>query len=81
MGITDDQDIPMKILWLASQFGLAKGLAGEGMWDFFVDRVPKSMRFFVFPSTYIVLGIGRFLSAISILLAGDWIGNTITLES
>ncbi|XVF47177.1 hypothetical protein PTKIN_Ptkin03bG0088200 [Pterospermum kingtungense] len=80
LGIKDNEVVPMKILWLAPQFGflgIASGLAGEGMSDFFLDRLPKSMRFFVLPLTYGVRGSGRFLSAISILLARDWIGDTI----
>ncbi|XWS71293.1 hypothetical protein CRYUN_Cryun03dG0126200 [Craigia yunnanensis] len=80
LGITDDEAVPMKILWLAPQFGLlgiANGLAGEGMWNFFRDRVPRSMWFFVFPLTQGVLGIGRFLSAFSIWLVQDWIGDSV----
>lgn len=57
--------------------GIANGLAGDGMWYFFNDRLPKPMRFFAFPLTLAVLGSGRFLSAISILLAREWIGDTI----
>ncbi|XVF47178.1 hypothetical protein PTKIN_Ptkin03bG0088300 [Pterospermum kingtungense] len=80
LGITEDQFIPMKILWLAPQFGLLgidQGLAEEGVYAFFLDRVSQSIKFFAFPLTQGVLGIGRFLSAISVLVTGDWIRDTI----
>ncbi|XVE84394.1 hypothetical protein DITRI_Ditri17bG0009000 [Diplodiscus trichospermus] len=81
LGITDNQQvIPMKILWLAPQFGLlgiANGLAAKGMWHFFSDRVPQSMRFFAYPLTLAVLCFGRFLSATSVLLARHWIRDTV----
>ncbi|XVE59834.1 hypothetical protein DITRI_Ditri05aG0078600 [Diplodiscus trichospermus] len=57
--------------------GIANGLIEEGMPYFFDDRLPQSMKFFRVPLTLCVLGIGRFVSAISILLAQGWIGNTI----
>ena len=48
LGITDNQVMPMKMIWLAPQFGLLgipNWLGGKGTYNFFNDRVPNLVLF------------------------------------
>ncbi|XVE59838.1 hypothetical protein DITRI_Ditri05aG0079000 [Diplodiscus trichospermus] len=72
--------IPMNIIWLAPQYGLlgiANGLVDEGMSNFFYDCLPQSMKFFVVPLMCGVMGVGSFISGISVFLGHGWIDDTV----
>ncbi|EOY20404.1 Uncharacterized protein TCM_046304 [Theobroma cacao] len=78
--ISEDDTIPMTILWLAPQFFLlrvVKGILGKGLKHLFYDRVPVWMWFLEYPFNEGVLGFGRFVSVFSLLFARPLIGNTI----
>ncbi|OMO65591.1 Proton-dependent oligopeptide transporter family [Corchorus olitorius] len=79
-GETQEEFLPMKILWLAPQFfllGIVNGLVGEVQRHFFYERVP--LRFMVFESPFnqALMCIGRFLAALSVLVARNWIHDSI----
>ncbi|XP_017982555.1 PREDICTED: protein NRT1/ PTR FAMILY 5.10 isoform X1 [Theobroma cacao] len=78
--ISEDDTIPMTILWLAPQFfllGIVEGVIGKGLKYLFYDRVPVSMWVLEYPFNGGVLGFGRFVSVILLLLSRPWIGDTI----
>ncbi|KAK6235422.1 hypothetical protein SCA6_010759 [Theobroma cacao] len=78
--ISEDDTIPMTILWLAPQFfllGVVKGILGKGLKHLFYDKVPVWMWFLEYPFNEGVLGFRRFISVFSLLFARPWIDDTI----
>ncbi|KAK7816929.1 protein NRT1/ PTR FAMILY 5.4 [Quercus suber] len=72
--------ISMSILWLLPQFillGLAEGLVEEGLWEFFIKHVTKSMWNSGQLLTGCILSFGNFFSIPCVQLGGSWFKGTI----
>ena len=72
--------ISMSILWLLPQFillGLTEGLVEEGLWEFFIKHVTKSMWNSGLLLTGCILSFGNFFSIPCVQLGGSWFKGTI----
>ncbi|KAJ9146094.1 hypothetical protein P3X46_028404 [Hevea brasiliensis] len=76
----ENRKIPMSVLWLVPQFfllGFIKGLAEDGLREFFYNQVDKSMKLFETPFNGLVIGIGKFLIVFFIPFRRSWFGDAI----
>ncbi|KAK9933874.1 hypothetical protein M0R45_021047 [Rubus argutus] len=82
----DNSIISMSVLWLIPQFsllGVMRGLAVEGLVEFFADGVVEddgklTARYYGWHAGDFVLGIGRLMTAVSILvLRHTWLDESI----
>ena len=72
--------ISMSILWLLPQFillGLTEGLVEEGLWEFFIKHVTKSMWNSGQLLTGCILSFGNFFSIPCVQLVRSWFKGTI----
>lgn len=70
--------IPMSILWLTPQYlllGIMGGLVEKGMEGCFYNLVPGSMKDYELPFDKIVMGMGKFLTILTIFVCRGWFGN------
>ncbi|XP_022849920.1 protein NRT1/ PTR FAMILY 5.5-like [Olea europaea var. sylvestris] len=68
------------IFSLTPQFiflGIMKGLSEGGLQSFFRSQVPESLKNYGPPFGECVIGIGKFLSIVCILIFGSWFGHDI----
>ncbi|KAK9912602.1 hypothetical protein M0R45_036458 [Rubus argutus] len=88
-GVKDDQSktSSMSIFWLVPQFsllGIMEGLAVDGLIDFVVDRVAGDddkavVRYYASHTTDFVIGVGKLLTALSVLaFRRRWFNDSIT---
>lgn len=82
----EDSRISMSVLWLIPQFsllGIMRGLAKEGLVEFFADRVVETdgklmARYYGCHASDFVFGIGSLMTAVSILvLRHTWLDDNI----
>ena len=78
---SETDTISMSILWLLPQFillGLTEGLVEEGLWEFFIKHVTKSMWNSGLLLTGCILSFGNFFSIACVQLVRSWFeGPTI----
>ncbi|KAM5568921.1 protein NRT1/ PTR FAMILY 5.10-like [Rosa sericea] len=85
IGKPKPDEISMSILWLIPQFsllGFMRGLAADGLIEFFADRVDdngkRKARYYGSYASELVLGIGTLLTAVSIFgFRRTWLVNDI----
>ncbi|MBA0837300.1 hypothetical protein Goarm_009469, partial [Gossypium armourianum] len=72
------EKIPMSILWLTPQYlllGIMSGLVEAGMEGCFYNLVPGSMKVYELLFKEIVMGMGKFLSILTIFAFRGWFGD------
>ncbi|XP_022854230.1 protein NRT1/ PTR FAMILY 5.7-like, partial [Olea europaea var. sylvestris] len=78
--IYSEPSIHMDIFSLTPQFiflGVMEGLSVGGLQNFFCSQVSKSLRNYKTPFGECVIGIGKFLSILFILIFSRWFGHDI----
>ena len=77
---SETDTISMSILWLLPQYillGLTEGLVEEGLWEFFIKHVTKSMWNSGRLLTGCILSFGNFFSIPCVHLVRSWFKGTI----
>lgn len=72
------EKIPMSILWLTPQYlllGIMSGLVEAGIEGCFYNLVPGSMKVYELLFKEIVMGMGKFLSILTIFAFRGWFGD------